>query len=122
VYEHDTQELPPTAATFTLSLQPQTSQLEVIRSIHCAIVTPQAVAAGAFVIQNAFIKLGTHLLNAAPLLTSAGTLNAHVGFELNSDDARSLTLVAQANWPANTYVSFALFGEAVPTMDGGVLH
>lgn len=122
VYEHDTQELPPLLQAFTLPLQPQTAQMEVIRSVHCSIITPSGLAAGAFNLANAWIQLGSHYLNAAPLITGAGTLNAPVGFQLNSDAPRLLTVLPQAAWPANTYISFALFGEAVPTMDGGVLH
>lgn len=122
IYEHDTQELPPALQAFTITLQPQTSQLEVIKSIHCAIISPTQAAAGVFNLANAWIQLGSHYLNAGPMITGSGTLNAHVGFELNSDAVRSITVVPQAAWPATTYLSFALFGEAVPTMDGGVLH
>lgn len=122
IYEHDTQELPPFLQAFTITLQPQTAQMEIIKSVHCAIITPSTGVAGVFALANAWIQLGSHYLNAAPLITGAGTLNAHVGFELNSDAVRSITVLPQAAWPANTFLSFALFGDAVPTMDGGVLH
>lgn len=126
VFEHNTIELDPTKQTATIALQPQTSQLEIIRGIAAAIVSPTKAAFAPPQLDNAWVQLGDDFLNVAQLLAGAsgsgGSLPGTFGFLLNSDAARTLTIHATAVFPANTFLTFALFGEAVPTLEGGVLH
>lgn len=121
VFEHDTQQLDPTTTTATLKLEPQTTQTEIIRHISCAIVQPNSATFTFPTLENAWVQLGTDYLNVQSLLTD-WRAPGEFAFILSSKDVRSLTVVAQADWPADTFLSFALFGEAIPTMDGGVLH
>lgn len=126
VFEHDTHELDPATATHTIALQAQTAQTEIIRGIAAAVVQPIKVAAAAVALDNAWVQLGSDYLNVAQLLAGAsgsgGSLPGSFGFILSSADVRSLTIHATANFPAGAFLTFALFGSAVPTMDGGVLH
>lgn len=126
IYEHDTQELPPTQSTFTLTLQPQTTQTEEIRGLFCSITVPTMAAAPTITLTNAWAQLGSDYINLNAILNSAagtgGFLPGMFRFIISSKAARTCNIVASSNWPAGAYLSFALFGEAVPTMDGGVLH
>lgn len=126
VYEHDTQQLPPTASTFSFTLQPQTSQTEYIRAVFCSIVQPSAAAAAAINITNAWAKLGNDYINLQALLSptsgTGGSLSGDLCLILGSDSDRKVSVTAAANFPPNALLTFSLFGEAVPTMDGGVLH
>lgn len=126
VFEHQTIELDPAKSTATISLQPQTAQLEVIHGVAASLVQPTAAAAVGVTLDNAWAQLGDDYLNVAQLLAGAsgsgGSLPGSFAFLLNSDAVRKLTIHATAAFPAGAMLTFALFGKAVPTMDGGVLH
>lgn len=126
VFEHDTQELNPTVSTFTMDLPAQTAQTEFITGVYAAIVSPNLQAAPTITLENAWAQLGSDYINLnAVLNSSAGTggiLGGNYRFILRKGSVRELNLVASASWPAGAYVTFALFGIAVPTMNGGVLH
>ena len=126
VYEHDTQELPPSADFFTMSLQPQTAQTELIRGIFASITVPTQITAPIIEVTNAWVKLGAEYVNLNSLLVSAngtgGMMPGNFTFVLPSQATREITVVSSDDWPAGSYLTFALFGEAVPSMEGGVLH
>lgn len=125
IYEHDTQELPVTASDFTLKLEPQTRQLELITGIYAAIVNPVTGAAATIDINNAYLKLASQYVNLNAILNSSGGtggfLPGNYSFVLFADSPRELYISATADWPADAYVSFALFGVPIPATFGDVL-
>lgn len=126
VYEHDTQQLPTGQDFFTLNLTPQTAQTELISGLFVAITVPDLVAAPTITITNAWAKIGGTYVNLNAVINSAagtgGMLPGKYQFVLNSESSRQVNVVASADWPSGAYLSFALFGEALPTQDGGTLH
>ena len=126
VYEHDTQELPPNEEVFTLNLEPQTVQLELITGIFAAVTVPDLTAAPTITITNAWAQLGSNLVNLNAILNSSGgtggALPGNFSFILQADDKRQLNIVAIADWPKGSYVTFVLFGTTVPATLGEVLH
>lgn len=126
VFEHTSVALNPAVSIVTVNLPAQTAQTEFITGLYAAIVVPTLIAAPTITITNAWAKLGEEYVNLNALMNSAagtgGMLPGNFKFILKSGNTRQLNLVASAVWPAGAFVSFALFGEAVPTMDGGVLH
>lgn len=126
VYEHQTIQLDPGTSTATLNLDPQTAQTEFITGLFCSITVPNLVLAPTITVTNAWAKLGGEYINLNAIINSSGGVGGFVPgnfkFILSSKSTRQVNLVASADWPAGAYLSFALFGEAVPTMLGGVLH
>ena len=126
VYEHDTQELPTTQNFFQIKLQPQTSQIELITGIFVAIVMPGTVSNTVITLDNAYAQLGPDYVNLNSVLNSQGAMGGMVpglfSWVLRSDDIREATLVATQNWPAGAYMTFILFGTAIPATLGDVLH
>jgi hypothetical protein len=126
VYEHDTVELPVGQETYSLKLQPQTSQVELITGIFAAITVPDLVAAPTITLTNAWAQLGRDLVNLNAILNSSGgtggALPGNFSFILNADDKRTLNVVASADWPVGAYITYALFGVTVPATLGEVLH
>lgn len=126
VYEHDTQELPTTQDFFTMALQPQTSQVELITGIFASIVMPTTGANTVITLTNAWAKLGRDYVNMNTILNSFGAMGGMVPgiftFVVESGASRTATIVANQNWPQGAYFTFALFGKAVPATEGGVLH
>lgn len=127
IYEHDTQELPPTQAAFTLDLTAQTAQTEYIHGLFVAIVVPTLTAAPTITLTNAWAQLGSEYVNLNAILNSSGGTGGMLAgekcrFILGAKSKRQVNIVASGNWPSGAFISFALFGEAIPTMDGGVLH
>lgn len=125
VFEHDTQELPTSVETFTLTLEPQTRQQELITGLFAAIVSPTQAAAGSYTLSNAWAQLGPDYVDALPLLDTtggpAGSIPGMMQWILNADSVRSLTIVAESDFPADTFLTFALFGMTVPSTLGEVL-
>ena len=125
IFEHDTQELPPTQATFTLNLNAQTAQTEYIHGLFVAIVCPQLTAAPTITITNAWAQLGSDYVNLNAIINSSGGTGGMLSgpkcrFILGGKSVRQVNIVASADFPAApnpAFLSFALFGEAIPTMD-----
>lgn len=126
VYEHETVNLNPAVSTETLNLQPQTAQQELITGLFCAITVPDLVAGPTITISNAWAKLGDLYLNLNAIINSAagtgGVLPGELGIILNSQSTRQINLVATAEWPAGTYLTFALFGKVISSSIPGILH
>jgi hypothetical protein len=126
IYEHGTVELPATQAWFTLTLAPQTTQQEIITGLFAAITYPQVdVVAPTVTIENAWAQLGGEYVNCNAILNSsggsAGSIPGSLGFMLNSEAVRQLSITASGNFPVGLYLTFCLFGYAVP-VTSGVLH
>jgi hypothetical protein len=125
VYEHETAELPSNAQTFTVELQPQTSQVERITGLMVAIVNPTKAAAPVITIDNAWAQLGNDFVNLNATLNSAagnGGSMENLGLILWSQDKRSFTVHATSDFPSGCYITAALFGHAVPATIADVLH
>lgn len=119
IYEHDTQQLPITQETFTLNLVAQTAQQELIKGVFAAVTVPTLVAAPTITITNAWANIGGNRINLNAILNSSGgtggMLPGEYAFILNSESTRQLNIVASADWPAGAYVTFILFGTAMPS-------
>lgn len=126
VYEHDTQELPLTQNFFTLTLKPQTTQVELITGVFASIVMPTTTANSVITLTNAWAKMGDINVNMNSIFNSFGAMGGMVPgiftFVMRSEATRSCTIVSSGNWPSGAYLTFALFGRAVPALSGGVLH
>lgn len=126
VFEHDTQELPTGQSWFTLSLVPQTRQMELITGLFCAVTVPTPkTAAPTITIENAYAELGSDYVNLNAILNSlgstGGSLPGNYAFLLNADAPRNVNLVASGDWPQGAFLTFCLFGTTVPAMFGEVL-
>lgn len=126
VFEHMTQQLNPAVSTVTLTLQPQTAQQELIKGVFAAIVVPTLVAAPVITVTNAWAKLGGDYVNMNAVINSAGgtsgMLPGEYAFILNSESTRQLNVVAAADWPAGSYITFTLYGTVMSSSIPGILH
>jgi hypothetical protein len=125
VYEHDTQELPTTTATFTLTLPPQTSQTELIEGLYIGISSPTLLASPALTIDNAWASLGDTIIDLRALLAPNGTggnLPGKMKIILAPSDVRAFTIVAHAHFPKTLSITAHLYGRTVPATLGGALH
>lgn len=125
IYEWETQELPTGATEFTVTVQPQTRQLERIDSLFVAIANPTLIAGGTITLDNAWAKLGNTYVNLNAIVNSAGGTGGAVptplGLLVNADDIRSFNIHATAPFPAGFFMSIALCGHAIPATLGEVL-
>jgi hypothetical protein len=125
VYEHDTQVLPVAAASFTMDLPPQTAQTELITGLYAGIVIPSLSDATYPTIQNAWAQIGEEYVNLAALFSADGTggmLPGNYAFVIRSEAKREINIFAAGDFPADAFLTFALFGTVVPATLGDVLH
>lgn len=125
IYEWTTEPLPVGDQFHTLTVLPQTRQLEQIDSVFVAIVNPTQAAGLTMTIDNAWAKLGPVYVNLNAIVNSAagtgGAIPIPLGLLLESYNTRQFTIHATAPFAAGWYMSAALIGKAIPATLGEVL-
>jgi hypothetical protein len=109
-----------TSTIALVNLVPQTAQLELIEGFTVNLLLPSG---SSVTVQNAYVTLGSRYYGVQGILT-APYAPSYVPIRqlLSANDTRSLVVMLSANFPVGTYVTFALFGRAIPTTLGGVLR
>ena len=127
VYEHDTQELPIGSQSFTLTLQPQTRQMEQIDTVFCAIVAPAVnqqsiTTAPTVTLDNAYAQLDSVYVNLNAIVNSSGgsggAIPTPLGILLNSDSTRTFNIHATAPFVAGLFMTAVLVGRTIPATLG----